>query len=376
MKSVAMFNNKGGVGKTTLTCNLASYVANITNLRVLVIDCDPQCNATQLILGIEEAASLYLPGGDAFASTIRDVLQPIEDGDSSICANIKIADRNLSRFGVDILPGHPALAIIEDKLGEAWNSLRGKDKGGFRKTNWSFHLLESLADRYDLVFFDLGPSLGSINRSVLVGCNHFLTPLGSDIFSIIGVKNISQWLKAWGGEYAHSWGGLRDDEREDLVDRFNIRSEPAVLHGFVGYTVQQYITKSYGKVRRATKAYEQIIGSVGAEIEASLMSYYSDELKSEPGHAKLGDIPHLYSLVPLAQRRSVPIHGLKSEDGLVGSQYASVNEYKRMIDPISRNLLRNIGLEGAIKVPAPTQEGSLAALVSDAGGAPQEVPHD
>ncbi|MBE4971701.1 ParA family protein, partial [Enterobacter cloacae complex sp. P11RS] len=44
MKSVAMFNNKGGVGKSTLTCNLASFIATKFNKRVLVVDCDPQCN--------------------------------------------------------------------------------------------------------------------------------------------------------------------------------------------------------------------------------------------------------------------------------------------------------------------------------------------
>jgi cellulose biosynthesis protein BcsQ len=349
MKSVAMFNNKGGVGKTTLTCNLASYIASISSLKVLVIDCDPQCNATQLILGIDRAASLYLPDEEKFATTIKTVLQPIEDGDSHIDTKITVAKASENRFGIDLLPGHPALAIIEDRLGGAWNSLRAKDKGGFRQTNWNSLLLDSLSGSYDLVLFDLGPSLGSINRSVLVGCNHFVTPLGSDIFSIIGVQNISTWLQNWGNEYAHSWNGLEEKDRQDLISRFKIRPEPAVLHGFMGYTVQQYITKSFGKIRRATKAYEQIIGTVDAKIEESLIGYYSKEIAKEPNRAKLGDIPHLYSLVPLAQRKAVPIHGLRSEDGLVGSQYASVTDYKKMIDPIAKNLLANINLSGYIK---------------------------
>lgn len=344
MKSVAMFNNKGGVGKTTLTCNLASYIGLTTKLRVIVIDCDPQCNATQLMLGIDKAASLYMPEPADFATTIKNVLQPIEDGDSSIDTKIKVAPGTENRFGVDLLPGHPALAIIEDRLGNAWNNLRAKDKGGFRQTNWNSLLLESLSNDYDLVFFDLGPSLGSINRSVLVGCNNFLTPLGSDIFSIIGVQNISKWLQSWGNEYAHSWGALEENDRQDLINRFKVLPRPAVLSGFIGYTVQQYITKSYGKVRRATKAYEQIIGSVDAKIEESLKGYYSPEISNHPELAKLGDIPHLYSLVPLAQKKAVPIHGLRSDDGLVGSQYASVSEYKSMIDPISKRLLKNLGL--------------------------------
>ena len=50
MYSLAFFNNKGGVGKTTLSCNMAFYFASAKGQRVLVIDCDPQCNATQLLL--------------------------------------------------------------------------------------------------------------------------------------------------------------------------------------------------------------------------------------------------------------------------------------------------------------------------------------
>src|SRR5438128_5672808 len=53
MISISMFNNKGGVGKTTLTCNVAAFFASQRYKRVLVVDCDPQCNCTQLVMGQE-----------------------------------------------------------------------------------------------------------------------------------------------------------------------------------------------------------------------------------------------------------------------------------------------------------------------------------
>ncbi|SOY49792.1 ParA family protein [Cupriavidus taiwanensis] len=59
MKTVAFFNNKGGVGKTTLLCNLASYLALELEARVLVIDADPQCNATQSMFGDDILTKLY-----------------------------------------------------------------------------------------------------------------------------------------------------------------------------------------------------------------------------------------------------------------------------------------------------------------------------
>jgi len=347
MKSVAMFNNKGGVGKTTLTCNLASFIATTYKLRVLVVDCDPQCNATQLIMGIDAAAELYTSDDETSLSTIRDVLGPIEDGDSSINTDLTFLAAANNRFSVDLLPGHPHFAIIEDRLGAAWSQVKGREKQGFRQTNWNTLLCAYLDDKYDLVIYDLGPSLGSINRSVLMGCQHFLTPLGSDVFSIIGVKNISSWLDNWIQDYEHSWTGMTDKDQDDLSTKFKVLSKPAILGGFVGYTVQQYITKSYGKERRATKAYEAIIESVDAEIHSALATFYSPALAEDPARAKLGDIPHLYSLVPLAQKKAVPIHGLTNADGLVGSQYSAVREYSSRLTPIAEHLLSNLQIRFA-----------------------------
>jgi AAA domain len=57
--SLCFFNNKGGVGKTTLACNVASYIAETEKLNILLIDGDPQCNATQLVLPDETTERLY-----------------------------------------------------------------------------------------------------------------------------------------------------------------------------------------------------------------------------------------------------------------------------------------------------------------------------
>jgi len=340
MVSIAMFNNKGGVGKTTLTNNIASYISEIKQKRVLVVDCDPQCNSTQLLMGEDFARDLYWNGSDdKNVTTISQILQPIEDGDSSISAKIVPIKSSQTRFNVDLIPGSPKLSIIEDRLGAAWHELKGGDIGGIRKTNWNTFLLDSIKNSYDFVFYDLGPSLGSINRSVLIGCDYFLTPMGTDIFSILGIRNIAEWLRSWLSLYDNSLK-LCEDRTPGTLVKFNIPSEVKIKHGYIGYTIQQYITKSYGGVRRPTKAYEEIINGVPNEIEQSLGGYLKTNLHKDD--LKLGDVPHLYSLIPLAQSNSSPLLKLKGTDGLVGSQFKQVQDYERILKEIVDKLFNNL----------------------------------
>ncbi len=344
MITLAMFNNKGGVGKTTLTCNVAAYLATRLKKRILVVDCDPQCNATQLIMGEEYATNLYFTDqANNSITTITDILQPIEEGDSSISSDIVPIKSSENRFGIDLIPGHPSFSIIEDRLGAAWHDLQGGDLGGIRKTNWNTFLREKIKNQYDYVLYDLGPSLGSINRSVLIGCDKFMTPMGTDIFSILGIRNISSWLSSWGDRYEN---GLKLCEKNSpgRLATFDISSDLSIAHGYVGYTMQQYITKSKGGVRRPTKAYEKIIGNVPGEIESSLSSYLSESMSLST--LQLGDVPHLYSLIPLAQSVSAPLFELTNKDGLVGSQGKQRQVYEEILASICGHLLKNIEAGG------------------------------
>lgn len=77
MQSVAFFNNKGGVGKTTLLCNVAAFLALERGKRVLVVDADPQCNATQLMLDEVDVFELY---DDPKSFTIHSIIHPLSIG--------------------------------------------------------------------------------------------------------------------------------------------------------------------------------------------------------------------------------------------------------------------------------------------------------
>ncbi|HEY0141317.1 MAG TPA: AAA family ATPase [Thermoanaerobaculia bacterium] len=344
MISLSFFNNKGGVGKTTLACNVAAFMAERSEprLRVLIVDADPQCNATQLILGEEKVTKLY--AAEATQSTLAGVLMPISHGEAVIDKNITPLSAADNRFGVDLLPGHPHMSLVEDRLATEWGKVMGGDVGGIRKTNWCRQLLEGVKESYDLVIFDLGPSLGALNRTVLIGVDAFVTPMGCDIFSIMGIKNISEWLTAWTGEYKL---GLRHCENRErgVLAHYGMTADPDDKYRFVGYTVQQYITKSIRGERRATRAYEEIKSEIPAAVDAHLSRFLRPG--TDPAKLKLGDIPHLFSLVPLAQSANAPIHDLTSKDSLVGSQFQQQQVYIGMVQPVVDQLRSNIGLGGS-----------------------------
>ena len=124
----------------TLTGNIAAYFSIEMKKRVLVVDCDPQCNLTQFILGDDKTIDLYWPTGSekekTRSKTILDIVQPILDGDADIDKQVKPLKARLNRFGVDLVPGHPRFSLFEDQLSAAWAELPTGKAGGFRISNW------------------------------------------------------------------------------------------------------------------------------------------------------------------------------------------------------------------------------------------------
>ncbi len=339
MSAVAFFNNKGGVGKTTLACNIAAHLSRLGQ-RVLLIDCDPQCNSTQLILDADLCDRLYADENPP-AESIADVVRPIEFGDASINHSVKPLAAADNRFGIDLVPGHPRLSVLEDQLSQAWTETMGRQIGGFRKTTWASSMLSAHAGHYDVVFFDLGPSLGSLNRTILLGSDYFVTPMGCDTFSIVGIRNIADWLSQWLKVYEPALAeGLESNAA--AFEQFGIPSEVRLRQSFAGYTVQQYITKSKSGQRRPTAAFEAILKRIPEEVEATLAGFVADGLNHDS--LKLGDVPSMFSLVPLSQSANAPIIELRSTDGLVGSQFSQQAKYVETIDLVTRALGTNIGL--------------------------------
>jgi cellulose biosynthesis protein BcsQ len=339
--SLCFFNNKGGVGKTTLACNVASYLAETENLSVLLVDADPQCNATQLVLSDEMTEQLYASSSGLHIDSLREVLLPLLRGDASLETTHKIAGPETNRFAISVLPGHPQIALLEDRLSTNWTQFMGADLGGARVSNWNTQLLSQLNPQYDLIVYDVGPSLGALNRSILIGVDYFMAPMGCDIFSLIGIENIANWIKEWLLTYDQAYGRVRSRHEATLQDYTQqVRASSSVMARFIGYTVQQYITKTIRDVKRATGAYEMILKKIPNEISDSLGPFIAPPLTTKDVH--LGDVPHMFSLVPLAQTSHTPIHRLTGAEGLSGGQYQQQRQYKEFIRNLSESLMHNL----------------------------------
>ena len=178
MKAIAIFNNKGGVGKTTLLCNLAAYLETKKGKKILVIDADPQCNTTTYVLDEDQFYDVYYQEQPR-CFTIADIIPPLEDG-SGYLQEYEATRSN--HFGFDVIPGNPRFAASEDFLASEWKDVKSSDLRGIKSTMLFTHFL-TLCNEYDYVFFDMGPSLGAINRSILLACDYFITPMSSVVFS-------------------------------------------------------------------------------------------------------------------------------------------------------------------------------------------------
>lgn len=321
MKSIGFFNNKGGVGKTTLLCNVAGSLALKQGKKVLVIDADPQCNASAYLLDEDQLQSILLDDShysvDAFYEPVRKGQGYPKDIPSIVRSE---------RFNLDLIVGDPKLSIREDLLATDWADTKNGEPRGFQ-TTYTFKELISRFTEYDYVLVDMGPSLGALNRSVLLATDYFLMPLSVDIFSLMAVENIIKSFEAWKGDLEDAITRLQRKEGY----RFQIAGQDVEWNlGFAGYVMQQYRAKKKAGVRQAVGAFERIIEEQKTEL-AQLCQFFG----VDPNDANLGEVPTLSSVVPLSQQAHAPIFDLGSKDGVVGAQYTRVSEASEFFHNIS-----------------------------------------
>lgn len=163
-KIIAVANQKGGVGKTTTAVNLSACVAELGK-KVLVIDADPQGNATSG-LGVDKEACEY---------TVYDLL--VNDIDA------KDAISDVAYFNMKIIPSNMSLAGAEIEL-------VGADKREFILKD----AIDSIKDDFDFIFIDCPPSLGIITLNCLIAADSVIIPIQCEYYALEGVAQLTNTI--------------------------------------------------------------------------------------------------------------------------------------------------------------------------------------
>ena len=334
MHTIALFNNKGGVGMTTFLCNLGAYLQIKMGKRVAVIDADPQSNSTIYALAIDDVLDLYAKTN---RQTLNEIFKELRKTGNYFSKELPIVKSE--RFQFDIIPGDPSISLYEDFLSKDWFEGISGEPRGIKTTLIFRHLVSRLEELdYDFVLFDVGPSLGAINRSVLIASEFFILPMSSDIFSLKAIENIDTSLNEWKKSFEEGLDKYQRKENEKyLLDNeeidFNIR--------FLGYITQQYTAKTKDGKRQAVRAFEKIIREIPTTVKKHLISLNAGAQLTDSEYS-LGEIQTLHSLIPLSQSANAPIFELNADDGVVGAHFSKVKEFNATISTITNKIIANL----------------------------------
>ncbi len=299
MNIIGLFNNKGGVGKTTLTYHLAHMFA-IQGHTTLVADLDPQANLTVAFLDEERLENLWQQ--TQCAQTFFQIIEPIQEGLGDIRQPepIKIRDQ------LFLLAGDLRLSTFEDKLSDTWPRCYEKDPAALRATSAFYRSMRQAADqiRAEIVLMDVGPNLGAINRAALLSADQLIFPLAADMFSIQGLRNLGPMIAQW----RQSWQTIRAQLQTDKIGL------PEGTMNALGYVLLQHAIR----LDRPVKAYERYLTRIPLEYREAVLTLKPPLSVSEPDPFLLGQIRHYRSLIPLSQDTNKPVFELKPADGAFG----------------------------------------------------------
>jgi chromosome partitioning protein len=325
MKTIAFFNNKGGVGKTSLVYHLAFTYAD-AGKRVLMVDLDPQSNLTAMCVSEERLEELWLHP-DMERLSMRGAIQPIVDGVGDIAEPHleNLADR------LALIPGDIRLSDFEQKLSDAWPRTMDKDPAAFRIASSFYRTMKKGAVQHeaDLVLIDVGPNLGAINRSALISADFVVTPVGADLFSVQGLRNLGPTLQAWREQWQDR---LARNPVQDL-------ELPAGTMSPAGYVVMQ--PNMYGEAM--TKAYKRWIDELPrVYAEKVLQTKPAADLDVSRDPYALAIIRHYRSLMPMAQTARKPIFKLLMADGAIGAHWQAVQDSGQEFRDLARAIDRHV----------------------------------
>lgn len=305
-KRIAMFNHKGGVSKTTSVYNIGWMLSKTA--KVLIVDADPQCNLSALILG-ENFEPYYLDPITATQNVKDGVKVAFEGKPSAISAvNCFSPQRAPSLF---LLAGHANLSEYDAALTFAQTSNNAiatlqNLPGAFSQ------LLRLTEEKYsiDYTLIDMNPSLSAINQNLFISSHAFVVPTNPDPFSVMAIDTLKSILPRW-ITWGRTAGSLFADSAYPL---------PNFSPKFVGSLVQRFNIRK-GK---AARPYRDNIAEINESIKGPFFeSLTKAGMTLESGlypapfvanNYCLGEIADFQGLLPKAYDAGVPVFELTDSE--------------------------------------------------------------
>jgi cellulose biosynthesis protein BcsQ len=316
---LALFNHKGGVGKTTLTVNIAAAIAELGR-KVLLVDADPQCNLTSSLFNDEVVDDLLDKSDTVNGRTVWTAVKAIVEGKGDVATILpfETAVDNLL-----LCPGDIRVAEFERALGEFWSEAWQRRIRGFHGTTALSRLVASICKQkaVDYVFYDIGPNSGPLNRTVLLDCDYFIVPAACDLFSMRALKTLGFVLSEW----ITSWRTIADQAPDNT---YLLRGQPH----FLGYIPQNFRVYG-GSIASGQAAFlSEIEKHVFSDVVSVLRRIDPSLAPSSMAHTKLGEVKHLGTLVQASQRQGLPVWRVEAG----ASSTSLISEARKIYEGIAR----------------------------------------
>jgi cellulose biosynthesis protein BcsQ len=320
---LTLFNHKGGVGKTTLTVNLAFALADMGK-NVLLVDSDPQCNLTSYLIQADVVDKWLDESEGKEGKTVWTALRPVVEAGNNI--------KRISPFerskGVYLLPGDIRLSQYEIDLQQAWIDCLQRKIRGFVETTALSSVVDSCVEELgvDFVFYDVGPNIGSLNRAILMDCDFFIVPGACDYFSTRALKTLGHSVANW----IRDWDVIAELAPKDVP---LLKGRPVYL----GYVLQRF--RMYGgDISSVYKDYARRFDRHSHSDVAAVLKELDEELApGSPSQFKLGQIKDFATLANLAEKQ-----GLAMADVQGGTQYLK-DEAKAAFREFAQKMIDRIG---------------------------------
>lgn len=322
MKTIAFFNNKGGVGKTTLVYHFTYMLAEL-GYRSLAIDLDPQTNLSSMFLDDDKLQMIYT--NENSRPTIIEGIRPLNKGIGDIApATIHKINENIG-----LIAGDLDLSLFEDKLSHNWGRCLDRDEVAFRITSAFYRIIKQASENFDADFniIDVGPNFGAINRATLIAADYVIIPMAADLFSLQGLKNLGNRLNKWHQEWIER--SSRNPEPESLA-------LPEGEMSPLGYIVMQHGIKE----KRPVKSYLAWANRIPQVYEQFVLKRPINEniiVEDDPNCLAL--LKHYHSLVPMAMEARKPIFLLKPADGAIGAHLGAVRRAYEDFEALTKDVI-------------------------------------